>query len=130
MVARDYMGIVIFNSEIIKQISENLNMDMFKQANGGSYFGCCVDPLDGAVIVATKDINGNTVRIIFDGSKAVRIECGDKCAYYGIDVGPSLNQVLREEFNVAHAVDKGTFYTDTMDDERWDWEIDHTDTLN
>jgi len=129
MVVRNYMNLVLFNSEIIKQISENLNLEMFKQANGGSYFGCCVDPIDGSIIAATKDRKGNTVRIIFNGSQVVQIECGDKSMYYRIGEGSDLNKVLREQFDVTHAVNQGEVYLDTRDNERWDWEIDHSNTL-
>ncbi len=105
MIKRTYEGIIMVKPEIIKRIGENLDLRLFRRdCNGYSYYGCCVDPLDGAVIVLTKDVEGNTVRMIFDCDSRVRVECVNKSISYTFSTNNdiSLNHLLKEHFNVPY----------------------------
>lgn len=114
MIERTYEGIIPVKPEIIKIISENLDLRLFKRdSEGYSYYGCFVDPLDGAVVVVTKDSEMSTVRMIFNDNKVVFIECGEKVIMFPLNnvKGITLNQVLKEYFNVPYV----------SEDEEFDW---------
>lgn len=130
MIKRTYEGTIMIKPEIIKRIGENLDLRLFRRdCNGYSYYGCCVDPLDGAVIILTKDAEGGTVRMIFDRDSRVRVECADKAISYTFSNNNdfTLNQLLKDYCNVPCVSQDDDFDLNRVDNSfQWIHEIKDT----
>ena len=105
-----YMVFDVDNPKIIMHIAKNLDVDLFKtDEEGYSYYGFFIDKMMGAIVVVTKNEDKHTIRMVFDGSDILHIEGADKAMHYSLvnKKNPmTLNQFLRINFKVNHAIDK------------------------
>lgn len=113
----DYERYAVFevsHPRILKHIAQNLDMDLFDvDEDGYGYYGMFVDRMMGAIVVLTKNANGATIRMVFNGSKSLHVEGDGKTMTYIIgNKEMTLNKFLREFFDVPHAVDDCDYHTD------------------
>lgn len=113
----DYERYAVFevsHPRILKHIAQNLDMDLFDvDEDGYGYYGMFVDRMMGAIVVLTKNANGATIRMVFNGSKSLHVEEDGKTMTYIIgNKEMTLNKFLREFFDVPHAVDDCDYHTD------------------
>lgn len=110
----DYERYAVFevnHPRIIKDIAQNLDMRYFDvDDNGYGYYGMLVDRMMGAIVVITKNINGDPIRMVFNGNEdnILHIEGAGKEKEFDLkNRDMTLNQCLRKHFDVPHAVDPG-----------------------
>lgn len=101
---------ILINPKIIRDISKNLNVNIFDMSidnvngGGGSPYDCAVNE-DGSIILQIRNVHGSRVTLNFNGTKYVEIRCED--GRYKVFVMSrqreeyfELEDILRNRFNV------------------------------